>query len=73
MTASKATPKFKVGQVVRMNTNYYRGAWVNEQYQRIVAVFPWPACKKSPFGYVLANKDEANEKFLSALAIKERG
>lgn len=75
-------PKFRVGQVVRINTKYYDKA---KRYQKIVAIFPWICSQRTdvgnihvqstkfPFGYRLANKDECNEKFLAPLSERELG
>lgn len=68
----KHTPKFAVGQVVRITA--YGARFRPEQcYQRITAIFSWPACKKSPFGYKFFNKDACNEKYVVALSAKECG
>lgn len=66
-------PKFKKGQVVRIATESYRTKWKEQQYQKIVRVWNWATCKASPFGYTLANGDNANEKYLRALTEGERG
>jgi hypothetical protein len=70
--------KFKVGQVVRMNTEWYRTRKMRgEQYQRITRVWEWPTFHRQTeiggFGYTLLNGDEAHEKFLAALTSAERG
>lgn len=75
-------PKFKVGQVVLINTRWYSKR--NDRYQRIGEVFPWPTCKAKDggFGYGLSGSffgksyvsgDEVHEKHLKALTSKERG
>ena len=67
-------PKFKVGQVVRINTDWYRTPTKRrEQYQRITRVWKWMAQKDLGFGCTLLNGDNAHEKFLKALTDKERG
>jgi hypothetical protein len=71
---SKKKPLFKVGQVVRVNTAWYRSKpKLGEQYQKIVRVFVWPEYKPHPFGYEFANHDAANEKYVAALTKKESG
>jgi hypothetical protein len=70
---SKAVSKFKVGQVVRVNTDYYNITHKSEQYQRITRVWPWSECEDNPFGYSLVNGDQANQKWLIALTKKEIG
>jgi hypothetical protein len=74
--------KFKVGQVVRVNTEWYRTkAKRGEQYQRITRVWPWtptttrwvPTIAGDSFGYDLLNGDAAHQKYLQPLTQKERG
>ena len=68
------SPKFKVGQVVRINTEFYnKGARRNQQYQRITRVWNWQKGTRFPFGYTLLNKDECNERFLEPLTKRELG
>jgi len=72
----KRKPKFRVGQVVRIDVPYYKAKPRRaEQYQRITRVWPWPwpKCKGTPFGYDFLNGDRANEKYLKPLTAKERG
>jgi hypothetical protein len=65
--------KFKVGQVVRVNTEWYRTkAKRGEQYQRITQVWRWTPTSDS-FGYDLLNGDAAHQKYLQPLTQKERG
>jgi len=65
--------KFKVGQVVRVNTEWYRtGTKRGEQYQRITQVWRWMSMSDS-FGYTLLNGDKAHQKYLQPLTQKERG
>jgi hypothetical protein len=73
MKKPKQKPKFAVGQVVRVDTESYRKKWKAQQYQKIVRRFSWDECKSSPYGYVLANNDRCNERFLQPLTVKERG
>ncbi len=61
-------PKFKVGQVVRINTDFYKRKHKTEQYQRILKVWPWG----KGFGYSLVG-DEAHENYLESLSSRERG
>ena len=65
----KRKPKFRVGQVVRIDVPYYKA----KPYQRITRVWPWSECKATPFGYDFLNGDRANEKHLKPLTAKERG
>jgi hypothetical protein len=67
--------KFKVGQVVRVNTEWYRTkAKRGEQYQRITQVWRWkPPSDSFGYGYNLLNGDEAHQKYLQPLTQKERG
>ena len=67
--------KFKVGQVVRIDTEWYRTkAKRGEQYQRITRVWRWtPTTTGGSFGYNLLNGDAAHQKALQPLTQKERG
>jgi len=71
--ATDGKPKFKVGQVVRINTEWYASDRKGQQYQRITRVWGWSECKKSPRGYSFVNGDKCNEKYVSALTKKELG
>jgi hypothetical protein len=66
-------PRFKVGQVVRINTDWYASYRKDQKYQRITDVWSWPESKKSPWGYSFVNGDRCNEKYVSALTKKELG
>lgn len=79
------SPRFKVGQVVRINTDWYRTKRKNERYQRITGVFAWTVTEdtgtgtshsrqsaKWPWGYRFLNGDEANERFVKALTGREK-
>lgn len=76
-TAVKATARFRVGQVVRIDTEMYRleSSYGNERYQRITKVWDWydanPGVPK--FGYTFLNGYECNEVFVRELTKKERG
>jgi hypothetical protein len=70
---AKQKPLFKTGQVVRLATEWYEGEKKAEKYQRVTRVYPWFASKKYPYGYILANGDQANEKYLRALTEREAG
>jgi hypothetical protein len=66
--------KFKVGQIVRVNTKWYRSTRKDQQYQRITQVWRWrPPSDSFGYGYSLLNGDEAHQKFLQPLTQKERG
>ena len=70
------TPKFKRGQVVRINADRYKKEHKAEQYQRITAVWPWTVegiSRHLGFGYTLLNGDKAHEKLLLGLTPKEIG
>ena len=68
-------PKFHVGQIVRINTNWYKTERKEQQYQRITKVWPWIVDKiksiKYPWGYSLLNGDKCNERYLEPLSSKE--
>lgn len=63
-------PKFRKGQVVRIDTDFYRNERVSQQYQEIVAVWEWEGAGKGipGFGYTFANGDEANEQYVRGLS-----
>jgi hypothetical protein len=78
--------KFKVGQIVRVNTKWYRSTRKDQQYQRITQVWRWTPtrCPQNDredhrrfrdlgYGYNLLNGDEAHQKYLQPLTQKERG
>jgi hypothetical protein len=67
--------KFKKGQVVRIDTEYYRDEHKGEQFQLITRVWIWNnANKNTPkFGYSFANGDECNEKYVKPLTTKQAG
>ena len=69
----KKKPKFRVGQVVRVNTDYYKTNWRAQQYQKITKVWPWLVPGPYPWGYSLANGSKANERYLKPLTVRERG
>jgi hypothetical protein len=82
--ATKKKTMFKVGQVVRIDADYYRRERRAEQYQRITRVFPWTTSVRGDFGNTvgnvqngfgccLLNGDECHEKYLKALTKKELG
>jgi hypothetical protein len=60
-------PKFKVGQVVRINTDWYKKEHKGEQYQRIIRVWPWG----NRYGYDLLCGDACHEKYLAPLTARE--
>ena len=64
--------KFKVGQIVRVNTQWYRSTRKDQQYQRITQVWRWTPTSDS-FGYDLLNGDAAHQNYLQPLTQKERG
>jgi hypothetical protein len=68
-------PKFSVGQVVRIHTDWYATARKEQQYQRITAVWPWRVGRKTVprWGYTFLNGDKANEKYVRPLTAKESG
>ena len=66
--------KFKVGQIVRVNTKWYRSTRKDQQYQRITQVWRWtPTSDSFSYGYNLLNGDAAHQKYLQPLTQKERG
>jgi hypothetical protein len=66
--------KFKVGQIVRVNTQWYRSTRKDQQYQRITQVWRWTTIRGAfGYGYNLLNGDEAHQKYLQPLTQKERG
>jgi hypothetical protein len=68
--------KFKVGQVVRINTDWYttHPERVTQIYQRVTRVWAWnPANLKSGFGVSVSNGDQMHEKYLKPLTKRERG
>ena len=76
MAEQTQEPKFKVGQVVRMDTEWYRAKEKKaEQYQRIKKVWLWNRRSKGTprFGYDLVNGDSCNEKWLKPLTSRESG
>ena len=79
----KAKPKFKVGQVVRINVPSYKNS--EREYRKIKEIYQWPSKTRSTatgitdgkvnflgFGYVFTG-DECHEKYLKALSPKECG
>lgn len=65
--------KFRIGQIVSLP--HAKSICV------ITEVFPWPECKRSPFGYVFmeysvtlgVRENRANQKYLRPLTKKEAG
>jgi len=71
---AKKEPRFKVGQVVMVDTAWYAMDHKKvERYQKIKTIWPWPEYKPQPYGYTLDNGDSANEKWLRALTKREAG
>lgn len=71
-----STPIFKVGEVVRIGTDFYKKERNNQKYQRIVSVWNWTVRNITTglgFGYSLSNGDECHEKYLVKLTKKELG
>jgi hypothetical protein len=67
-------PKYKVGQVVRINASYYRTpSKTGEQFQKITAVWKWLEYKPQPWGYTFANGDKCNQLHIKPLSKSERG
>jgi hypothetical protein len=65
-------PRFRVGQVVRIDTEWYRrGEGKGQQYQRIVRIYNWADITRYPFGYDFLNGDSANEKYVRPLTKRE--
>ena len=62
----KAKPKYKVGQVVRINVPSYKNS--EGEYRKIKKIFQWR--RTAGFGYVFTG-DECHEKYLKALSPKE--
>ena len=75
MTKMTKKPKFSVGQVVRIDAEFYKKQRKDSQYQRIVSCWSWPGRlhKPHPFGYTFLNGDECNEKYIKSLSPKELG
>ncbi len=71
------TPKFSRGQVVRIDTEYYRrkSDRLAEQFQKITSVWSWSPTKSGTpkWGYTFANGDKCSEKFVKPLTAKEIG
>ena len=65
--------KFRIGQVVRLDTDFYEGERKGQKYQRIVRRFAWPQYPKQPFGYEFLNGDSCNERWIKPLTGRERG
>ena len=85
VTGVTTKPKFKRGQVVFIDTDYYKTKnHRGEQFQKITRVWRWlpahpgdPTWQANPrgptWGYNFANGDEANEKWLKPLTKQQIG
>jgi hypothetical protein len=65
---------FKTGQIVRINTNYYRRENKRgERYQKIVMITKWPISDYPGQCLHFANGDQCHQNFASPLTKRERG
>ena len=80
-------PKYRIGQVVRINTEFYDTKRREQRFQEITHIGPWGkssgcldtemqsdcACQSFSFEYTFANGDHCHEKFLKPLTKRQKG
>ena len=71
----RSKPRFKVGQVVRLDTEWYNTVRKEQKYQRITRRWKWVSRTASSrwlgWGYTFSNGDMAHEKWVKPLTKKE--
>jgi len=71
---AKAGPKFRVGQVVYIDIDYYkRPEKKHEQFQQIVSMKPWPIKAFPGMQLTFANHDCCHEMWVRPLTARESG